>query len=130
VTEQRVTTQWSSIVSDPDFCNHHWFGCALLSFTAGMYGGCFWRAEELMAREEDGARLWFGEVLQSWFEAVGHVWQQWSWQFKGKEKGFWGAGEWKKKADCARCLERCRSRCGWVVFWEVWIGYRLFPLRQ
>jgi len=46
VTEQRVTTQWSSIVSDPDFYNHHWFGCALLSFTVGMYGGCFWRAEE------------------------------------------------------------------------------------
>jgi len=46
VTEQRVTVQWSSIVSDPDFCNHHWFGCAVLSFTAGMYGGCFWRAKE------------------------------------------------------------------------------------
>jgi len=46
VIEQRVTAQWSSIVSDPDFCNHHWFGCALLSFIAGMYGDCFWRAEE------------------------------------------------------------------------------------
>ncbi len=22
----------------------------------------------------------------------------------------------KKKADCAGRLERCRSRCGWVVF--------------
>jgi len=46
VTEQRVTAQWSHIVSDLDFCNHCWFGCALLSFTAGMHGGCFWRAKE------------------------------------------------------------------------------------
>jgi hypothetical protein len=41
VTEQRVTTQWSCIVSDPGFCNHRWFGCALLSFTTGMHGGYF-----------------------------------------------------------------------------------------
>jgi hypothetical protein len=41
VTEQRVTTQWNYIVSNPNFCNHHWFGCALLSFTAGMHGGYF-----------------------------------------------------------------------------------------
>jgi len=47
VTKQRVTAQWSYIVSDPDFCNHHWFGCALLSFTAGMHGGYFWRTEEV-----------------------------------------------------------------------------------
>jgi len=41
VTEQRVTAQWSYTASDSDFCNHHWFGCALLSFTAKMLGGCF-----------------------------------------------------------------------------------------
>ncbi len=46
VIEQRVTVQWSSIVSDLDFCNHHWFGCALLSFNAGMHGGYFWRTKE------------------------------------------------------------------------------------
>jgi hypothetical protein len=46
VTKQRVTAQWSYIVSDPDFCNHHWFGCALLSFTAGMHGGYFWKTKE------------------------------------------------------------------------------------
>jgi hypothetical protein len=46
VTEQRVTAQWSYFVSDPDFCNHHWFGCALLSFTAGMHGAYFWRTKE------------------------------------------------------------------------------------
>jgi hypothetical protein len=28
VTEQRVTAQWSYVVSDPDFCDHHWFGYA------------------------------------------------------------------------------------------------------
>jgi hypothetical protein len=28
------------------FCDHHWFGCALLSFTAGMHGGYFWRIKE------------------------------------------------------------------------------------
>jgi hypothetical protein len=47
--EQRLyfkELQWSYIVSNPDFCNHHWFGYALLSFTAGMHGGCFWRAKE------------------------------------------------------------------------------------
>jgi len=36
----------------------------------------------------------------------------------------------EKKADCDRRLERCRSSCGSVVFEEVLIGYRLFPLRQ
>jgi hypothetical protein len=46
VTEQRVTAQWSYIVSDPNFCNHHWFGCALLSFTIGMHGGYHWRTKE------------------------------------------------------------------------------------
>ncbi len=46
VTEQRVTAQWSYAAFDPDFCNHHWFGCALLSFTAGMHGGYFWRIKE------------------------------------------------------------------------------------
>jgi hypothetical protein len=78
----------------------------------------------LIAREEDGARLWFGEVLQSWFEAVGCVWRQGSWQFGGWEERFWGAGEWRKeaeflgekKADCARRLEMCRSRSGSIVF--------------
>ncbi len=39
VTEQRATAQWSYVVSDHDFCNHHWFGCALFSFTARMHGG-------------------------------------------------------------------------------------------
>jgi hypothetical protein len=46
VTEQRVTAQWSYAVSNPDFCNHHWFGCALLSFIAGMHGGYLWKIEE------------------------------------------------------------------------------------
>jgi hypothetical protein len=46
VTEQWVTAQWSYIVSNPDFCNHHWFGCALLSFIIGMHGGYFWRTKE------------------------------------------------------------------------------------
>ncbi len=46
VTEQRVTAQWSYAVSDPDFCDHHWFGYALLSFTAGMHGGYLWKIEE------------------------------------------------------------------------------------
>jgi hypothetical protein len=41
VTEQRVTAQWSYTASDPNFFNHHWFGCALLSFSAKMHGGCF-----------------------------------------------------------------------------------------
>jgi hypothetical protein len=41
VTEQRVTAQWSYIASDSDFCNHHWFGYTLLSFTAKMHGGYF-----------------------------------------------------------------------------------------
>jgi hypothetical protein len=46
VTEQRVTAQWSYAVSNLDFCNHHWFGCALLSFIAGMHGGYLWKIEE------------------------------------------------------------------------------------
>jgi hypothetical protein len=46
VTEQRVIAQWSYIISNPDFCNHHWFGCALFSFTARMHGGYFWRTKE------------------------------------------------------------------------------------
>jgi hypothetical protein len=46
VTEQRVTALWSFVVSDPDFCDHHWFGYALLSFTAGMHGGYVWRIKE------------------------------------------------------------------------------------
>jgi hypothetical protein len=42
VTKQQVTAQWSFAVSDLDFfCDHHWFGCALLSFTAGLHGGYF-----------------------------------------------------------------------------------------
>jgi hypothetical protein len=41
VTEQRVTAQWSYTASDSDFCNHHWFGYALLSFIAEMHGSCF-----------------------------------------------------------------------------------------
>jgi hypothetical protein len=46
VTEQRVTAQQRFAVSDPDFCDHHWFGCALLSFTAGMHGGYVRRIKE------------------------------------------------------------------------------------
>jgi hypothetical protein len=46
VTEQQVTAQWSYVVSDLDFCDHHWFGCILLSFTAGMHGGYLWKIEE------------------------------------------------------------------------------------
>jgi hypothetical protein len=46
VTEQWVTAQWSYAASDLDFCSHHWFGCALLSFIVGMHGGYFWRIKE------------------------------------------------------------------------------------
>jgi hypothetical protein len=64
VTEQRVTAQWSYIVSDPNFCNHHWFGCAyshlLQECMAATSGG----PRRIIARKEDDTQLWFEEVLQ------------------------------------------------------------------
>jgi hypothetical protein len=64
VTEQRVTAQWSYFVSDPNFCNHHWFSAhyfhSLQECMAATSGG----PRRFIAREEDGAQLWLGEVLQ------------------------------------------------------------------
>jgi hypothetical protein len=60
VTEQWVTAQWSHIVSDPNFATitglaAHYSHLLLECMAAASRG-----PRRLIAREEDGARLWFG----------------------------------------------------------------------
>ncbi len=129
VTEQRVTAQWSYAISDPDFCDHHWFGYALLSFTAGMHGGYFWRIKKahrvwgrrrgIMDRGGVAIMIWDDwECMAAEELAIQRLRGKfWSGGFLGLEGENYRGGPseesllWRRtKADCARGFQKCVDR--------------------
>ncbi len=109
------------------FCT--WFGYALLSFTAGMHGGYFWKIKEfhrmwgrrrgIMDRGGAAIMIWGGWECMATEELAikrlgGKFWSGRFSEFEGEScRG--GSSEesllWRRtKADCARGFQKCVDR--------------------